>query len=39
MHVRLAGGLGNQIFQLAAALALAKPGTRIQLLTGALARY
>lgn len=39
MQVRLAGGLGNQIFQLAAALALSKPGTRIRLLTGALARY
>jgi hypothetical protein len=37
--VRLAGGLGNQLFQLAMALRVRKTGAQIRLLTGALGRY
>lgn len=42
MSVRLAGGLGNQLFQLAAVLALLRRGRkprRVVLSTGALGRY
>lgn len=39
MTVRLAGGLGNQLFQLAAALHLRAERVPIRLLTGALSRY
>jgi hypothetical protein len=40
INVRLAGGLGNQLFQLAAALALSsRSDAQIRLFTGALRRY